>query len=113
GAGDQDVGNRFDVLPVVAGVSQAHAEALPAFDRHRDATAAHGGLDGLIDVGDVDTVARQFLAVDVDFEVAFAHGLVGDDVGGAGNGAELGCDLVGNVLHFRDGFGYGGGRRGR
>ena len=70
------------VLAEIAGVADAHREAVAALDGLRDDPAAQGHLDRVLDVGDADAVAGRLLAVDLDLQVALAHDRLGDHVAG-------------------------------
>ena len=52
----------------------------------------------VLNVADVDAVAGRLLAVDLDFEVAFADDLVGEHVDRAGNLLEHGGNLLRHLL---------------
>jgi hypothetical protein len=84
---DQNAAQRLDGVAGLAGVADLHAEALAALDGGGDDLAADRGLDGVVDAGNVQPVARGGLAVGLDLEVRLADDAVGID--------RLGCQALG------------------
>ena len=73
---DEDFLNRFNRVTGFTSVADLDAVAFPSFDGGGDNFTADCGLDGLVDVDDIQAVAFCGLAVGVDFEVGFADDTV-------------------------------------
>ena len=98
GAGHQDLLQLGNVLAELAQVADADRVALPALDRLHDVHAADGDLDDVLHVADVDAVAGDAVAVDLELQIRLADDAVGDDVGRAGNLREQLLDLQADAL---------------
>src|SRR5262249_31409586 len=77
-AADEQALHGLLVAPLGAGVADAHGGAGAVLHGLRDDPPAQGHLDGVLDVGHADAVARRPLAVDADLQVVLAADLPGE-----------------------------------
>ncbi len=63
-------------VPRLADIAHLHRETLAPLDGGADHPASDGGLDRLMDVGNVQSVARGRIAVRDDFEIGFTDNAV-------------------------------------
>ena len=68
--------NRLIVIARTFGKTHGEAEDLQAFIDPARFLAADGGFDDIVDVGDVDAVAGDFVAVDLDLKIRKAAHLL-------------------------------------
>src|SRR5690606_8147848 len=86
--GDEDVFERLRILPKLARIADVDRETAPALHGGGDRLAADGRLDHLVDVRDVQAVARQRLAIGHDVQVEPTEAPFEEGGAGARNGAE-------------------------
>src|SRR5690606_10213458 len=85
--GDEDVFERLRILPKLARIADVDRETAPALHGGGDRLAADGRLDHLVDVRDVQAVARQRLAIGHDVQVEPTEAPFEEGGAGARNGA--------------------------
>ena len=71
--GDNNLAQRAEVLTEIAAVAQVHAVALQALNGRRQRHAAQGDFKHVLDVGNVEAVTRDGIAVDIELNVVAAH----------------------------------------
>ena len=75
--------DRLDIVARCFGKTHGEAENFQAFINLARFLAADGGLDHVLNVGDVDAVARDLVAVDFDLQIGQAADFLDVDVGRA------------------------------
>ena len=98
--GDKNPLQRLDVVAVGPGVTHPDRVTFPLLDGHGQGLAPHGHLDHVLDIAHLDAVAGRLLAVDADLNVAFAHDLVGNHVGGTTDLTKHPGDFLGHALEL-------------
>ncbi len=87
-SGDEDLLQVAKAFAEFARIADANGEPLPALDGGGEVDAAHGDLDNILHVPDVDAIAGRRFTVDIEFDVGLADDAVGDDVDGPRHFAE-------------------------
>ena len=101
GRGDDDLAQRAEVLAEIAAVAQVDAVALQALNGRGQRHAAQGDFQHVLDVGNVEAVAGDGIAVDVELDVVAAHGALGKSAQRARHGLHHRLDLRRHALQLR------------
>ena len=72
GAGNQDIAERFDIFAEISRIPHADGEALASFNRGRHVLPANRRLNHVLNVADINAVARGSRPIDANFEIRSA-----------------------------------------
>ena len=82
---EQQASQRVDVAALLFAQPDDHSESLLAFPHLRRGPAAERSLDDVLDVGNVQAVARSTFAIDLDLQLRNASGAVDESAADAAN----------------------------